>query len=499
VRVTLVATAPADITVDALAVPVATGQRLSGSALDLDRALGGLLSELLTNAEFKGRIHEVLPVPTNGRIAARRVILYGLGMSRDLDGQRLRSAHHELVRAVRTYGYKRLAVVRAEPLGVESLQAIVEGCVMGTFERRSRQTGSQPERGEIDELVLTGFGQGRVEEVVAAQEAGEATNHAREWQNAPANELTPDALAQEATKIAQRHGLEIEILGPTDLRAGGYNLLLGVAAGSAKPPRLIRLRHRGNQATATDSGATVLALVGKGITFDTGGISLKDPKGMSQMKADMAGAAAVLAAIDVIAARKLPLDVMAVIAATENMPGPTAQHPGDVVMSADGKTVEILDTDAEGRLVLADAITHALRNGATHILDLATLTGAATIAIGHAAAAAVSNDDGFWRLIEEAARQAGDRVWRLPIYADYRVLLRSQIADLRNAEYGEAGAILGGMFIGEFVRGKPWAHLDIAAASWNTNAELTTVLRGPSGAGTRLCIELAELMAGAAR
>jgi leucyl aminopeptidase len=389
--------------------------------------------------------------------------------------------------------------VRVEPLGVESLTAVVEGCVMGTFERRSRQTGAQPERGEIDELVLTGFGQGRDDEVVAAQEAGEATNHAREWQNAPANELTPDALAQEATKIAQRHGLEIEVLGPTELRAGGYNLLLGVASGSAKSPRLIRLRHRGNQPTGSDSDAAVLALVGKGITFDTGGISLKDPKGMSQMKADMAGAAAVLAAIDVIAARKLPLDVMAVVAATENMPGPAAQHPGDVVMSADGRTVEILNTDAEGRLVLADAITHALRNGATHVLDLATLTGAATIAIGHGATAAVSNDDRFWLLVEEAARRAGDRVWRLPIYADYRVLLRSQIADLRNAEYGEAGAILGGMFIGEFVRGKPWAHLDIAASSWNTNAELTTVLRGPSGAGTRLCIELAELMAGAAR
>jgi leucyl aminopeptidase len=499
VRVTLVATAPADIAVDALAVPVVTGQRPSGSALDLDRALGGLLTELLANEEFKGRIHEVLPVPTNGRIAPRRVILYGLGAARDLDGQRLRSAHHELIRAARTYGYKRLALVRVEPLGIESLAAVVEGCVMGTFERRSRQTGAQPERGEIDELVLTGFGQGRDHEVVAAQEAGEATNHVREWQNAPANELTPDALAQEATKIAQRHGLEIEVLGPAELRAGGYNLLLGVASGSAKPARLIRLRHRGTQVGGAQADATVLALVGKGITFDTGGISLKEPKGMSQMKADMAGAAAVLAAIDVIAARKLPLDVMAVIAATENMPGATAQHPGDVVVSADGKTVEILDTDAEGRLVLADAITHALRNGATHLLDLATLTGAATIAIGHGATAAVSNDDGFWRLVEEAARRAGDRVWRLPIFADYRVLLRSQIADLRNAEYGEAGAILGGMFIGEFVRGKPWAHLDIAASSWNTNAELTTVLRGPSGAGTRLCIELAELMAGAAR
>jgi leucyl aminopeptidase len=501
VRVTLVSTAPADLTVDALAIPIATGQRLSGGALDLDRALGGLLSELLANAEFKGRIHEVMPVPTNGRIGPRRVILYGLGAARDLDGQRLRSAHHELVRAARTYGYRRLALLRVEPLGIESLTAVVEGCVMGTFERRSRQTGAQPERGEIDELVLAGFGQGREHEVVAAQESGEATNHAREWQNAPPNELTPDALAQEATRIAQRHGLEIEVLSPADLRAGGYNLLLGVAAGSAQPARLIRLRHRGKERPGgnPESGATVLALVGKGVTFDTGGISLKDPTSMSQMKADMAGAAAVLAAIDVIAARKLPLDVMAVVAATENMPGPTAQRPGDVVVSADGKTVEILNTDAEGRLVLADAITHALRNGATHVLDLATLTGAATVAIGHGATAAVSNDDSFWRLIEEAARQAGDRVWRLPIYPDYRVLLRSQIADLRNAEYGEAGTILGGMFIGEFARGKPWAHLDIAASSWNTNAELTTVLRGPSGAGTRLCIELAELMAGAAR
>ena len=500
-RVTLVATAAADITADALAVPVAAGQRLSGSALDLDRALGGLLSELLGSSEFKGRIHEVLPVPTNGRIAARRVILYGLGAPGDLDGQRLRTAHHELVRAARTYGYKRLALLRAEPLDLETLTAVVEGCVMGTFERRSRQTGAQPERGEIEELVLTGFGQGRDGEIAAAQGSGEATNHAREWQNAPANELTPDALAQEATKIAQRHGLEIEVLGPADLRAGGYNLLLGVAAGSAQPARLIRLRHRGKQASASapQTEGTVLALIGKGITFDTGGISLKDPVTMSQMKADMAGAAAVLAAIDVIATRDLPLDVMAVIAATENMPGPTAQRPGDIVVSADGKTVEVLNTDAEGRLVLADAITHALRNGATHLLDLATLTGAATIAIGHGATAAVSNNDQFWRLVEEAARRAGDRVWRLPIYADYKVLLRSQVADLRNAEYGEAGAILGGMFIGEFTRGRPWAHLDIAASSWNTNSELTTVLRGPSGAGTRICIELAELMAGAAR
>jgi leucyl aminopeptidase len=489
VRITLVAAAASDITVDALAIPVATSQPLAGTALDLDRAMGGLLSELISGGEFKGRIHEVMPVPTQGRIAPRRVILYGIGSARDLDGQRLRSSHHELVRASRTYGYRRIAILRTETLPMDSLEAVIEGCVMGTFERRSRQTGKDPERRDVDEIVLTGFGIGREHEVVAAHELGEATNHAREWQNAPANELTPEALAQEAQRIGQRHGLEVEVLGPAELRAGGYNLLLGVAAGSAVEPRLIRLRHRGAQ------DGTTLAMIGKGITFDTGGISLKDPKGMQQMKADMAGAAAILAAMDVIASRKVPLDVMAIVAASENTPGPAAQRPGDVVVSADGKTVEIVNTDAEGRLVLADAITHALRNGATHLIDLATLTGAASIAIGHAATAAISNDDSFWHLIERAADKAGDRVWRLPIYADYRVLLRSQIADLRNSDYGEAGTILGGMFIGEFVENKPWAHLDIAASSWNTNAELTTVLKGPSGAGTRLCVKLAELMA----
>ena len=500
-KISLVSTPAAELSVDALAVPVSTGQRLSGTALDLDRAVGGMLSELVANAEFRGRIHEVLPIPAPRGIGPHRIVLYGVGALHDLDGQRLRSAHHELIRASRTYGYKRVGLLRTDPLGMDSLKGVVEGCVMGSFERRSRQTGAHPERREIVELVLIGFGAGREHEVVAAQENGEATNKAREWQNAPPNELTPEALGQEALRIAQRHKLEVEVLGPDELRSGGYNLLLGVASGSVRPPRLIRLRHRGGQqpGVAAAAGTPVLALVGKGITFDTGGISLKHPENMSLMKADMAGAAAVLAAMDVIAGRNVPLDVMAVVAASENMPGPAAQRPGDVLVSADGKTVEIVNTDAEGRLVLADALTHALRNGATHIVDLATLTGAATIAVGHGATAAVSNDDAFWSLVERASREAGDRVWRLPIYADYRILLRSQIADLRNAEYGEAGTILGGMFIGEFAGGKPWTHLDIAASSWNTNTELTTVLRGPSGAGTRLCIELAELMAGAER
>jgi leucyl aminopeptidase len=197
----------------------------------------------------------------------------------------------------------------------------------------------------------------------------------------------------------------------------------------------------------------------------------------------------------VIAGRRPPFDVIAVIAATENMTGGAAQRPGDVVMGAGGKTVEILNTDAEGRLVLADAITYALRHAATHVIDLATLTGAATVALGHAGTAALSNDDAFWDLVDRAGRRAGDRVWRLPAYPDYRVLLASKVADLRNSYYGEAGMITGGMFIGQFVEDRPWVHLDIAASSWNDNTELTTVPRGPLGSGTRLLIELTELIA----
>ena len=246
-KVSVVSANPAELNVDALAIPVVTGQKVGAAALDLDKAMGGVLNEMVVNAEFRGRIHEVLPIPAQGRITPRRVILYGLGALHDLDGQRLRSAHHELVRASRTWGYKRMAILRTEPLGEDSLKAVVEGCVLGTFERRSRQTGAAPERREIDEIVLAGFGTGREREVIAAQENGEATNRAREWQNAPANELTPDAFAQEATRIAQRHNLDIEVLGPAELRSGGYNLLLGVGQGSSNSPRLIRVHHHGNR------------------------------------------------------------------------------------------------------------------------------------------------------------------------------------------------------------------------------------------------------------
>ena len=495
-KVSLSPLGPAQAEVDALAIPVLAGRgapEVSGLGSTAE-----VVAETIAKNEHRGRLFEVLPVRADGQ--ARRLLLYGLGSEMDLDGQRLRWAHHELVRAARTYGYRRLGVLRTPPLDDELLAGIVEGCVMGTWEQRSRQTGPH-ERVELDELVLVGFGLDRDREVVTAHQLGEATNRTREWQNLPGNVLTPEALAEEARRIARRHDLEIEVLGPEELRAGGYNLVLAVAQGSAVPARLVRLRNRPPHMAARGEtqDRMVLALVGKGITFDSGGISIKKAEGMDQMKADMAGAAAALSAFELIAARHLPVDVMCVLACSENMPSGTALKPGDVVTGAGGKTVEIVNTDAEGRLVLADAISHAIRHGATHIVDLATLTGAAEVAVGMGASIGVASDETLWAQVWQAAELAGDRVWRLPVYPDYRVLLQSRYADLKNGFYGQAGAIAGGMFIQEFTEGRPWVHLDIAASSWNTKSELTTIPRGPSGAGTRLCVRLAELLAAAAR
>ena len=483
---------PSQVEADAIAIPVVAGRGLPDEVGELDRQLGGVIAEIISRGEHRGRLMEIMPVHLSGQVPSRRLLLYGLGSLRDMDGQRMRWCHHELVRVARSYGYSKVAIVKAPPLEDSSLAAVVEGSIMGTWEMRSRQSGRR-DRSELEELLLLGFGVDREREVVAAEQLGEATNRAREWVNLPSNQKTPEFLAEEARRIARRHELEIEVLGPEELRAGGYNLLMAVASGSSVPPRLISIRNRGPE------DGPVLALVGKGITFDSGGISLKKAEQMSYMKGDMAGAAAVLSAFEVIAARRLPVNVMAIVASCENMPSGTAMKPGDVFTGAGGKTVEVVNTDAEGRLVLADAITYAIRHGATHIVDLATLTGAATVAIGNAATAAVANDDSLWARVWEAADRAGDRVWRLPIYADYSVLIQSKYADLKNSEYGQAGTILGGMFIEQFVEGKPWVHLDIAASAWNDKGDLTTIPRMPTGSGTRLCVHLAELLAAPAR
>jgi leucyl aminopeptidase len=469
---------------EVLAIPVMAGAPADPVLSQVDPAAAAFVA----SGEHAGRIHEIMLLPGGAGSAAPRTLLYGLGAAADLDGSRLRFAHQEMVRTAREYGFGRIAVLMAGALSPADFGPVIEGCVAGSWDRRARSTGRHP--ATLTELVLVGFGDPPHAEVAVSRRLGEATARAREWQNMPANELGPGGLEAVARELSGRLGLDCEILGAKALSASGYNLLAAVGGASDDEPRLIKLQYR-----AGTAGGPNLALVGKGITFDSGGLSMKDADAMVKMRGDMGGAAAVLAAIEVIAESRLAIDVMAVIAAAENLPGRGAQRPGDVWTSASGKTVEVLNTDAEGRLVLADAITYALRSGATHLVDLATLTGDARAALGHAASAGVSNDDRLWEQMAAAGEAAGDRVWRLPIYPDFRELIQSQSADLKNAYYGEAGVITAAMFIGEFVEGKPWVHLDIAGSHWNENQSHRDIPRGPLGAGTRLCYRLAELMA----
>jgi leucyl aminopeptidase len=476
--------AAAAVDADVVAIPVMSGEQPDPVLSAFDPAAAAFAA----SGEHRGRLHEVLLLPAAAGVARPRILLYGLGATADLDGSRLRFAHQEMVRAAREFGHAKIAVLKAGALRNSDVGAVIEGCVAGSWDRRGRSTGRHP--ATLTGLTLVGFDDAPRAVLDVSRRLGEATVRAREWQNAPANELGPDRLETIARELASRLGLDCEVLRGKALTAAGYTLLAAVGAASDQEPRLVTLKYRG----AAKDGPS-LALVGKGITFDSGGLSLKSADGMVKMRGDMGGAAAVLAATQVVAESRLAINVMAVIAAAENLPGRGAQRPGDVWTTASGKTVEVLNTDAEGRLVLADAVTHAVRSGATHIVDLATLTGDVRAALGHAASAAVSNDDRLWGLVAAAGEAAGDRVWRLPIYPDFRELIQSQSADLKNSYYGEAGVITAAMFIGEFVEGRPWVHLDIAGSHWNENQLHRDIPRGPLGAGTRLCYRLAELMA----
>jgi len=314
----------------------------------------------------------------------------------------------------------------------------------------------------------------------------EATNLARELAIEPGNRLRPRAFAERAAAAAADHGMRAEILDEARILELGMGLLAGVAQGSHEPARVLVLHHE--PAGVPDGPA--LGLVGKGVTFDTGGISIKSARGMERMKNDMAGGAAVVAALCAISRLKAPRRVIGVVPIAENMPGGDAIRPGDVLKSANGKTVEVLDTDAEGRLILADALWYARRLGATHVVDIATLTGACTVALGKVTTGLFGRPQSWVDAIAHAAAEAGDRVWPMPLFEDYRDQLRSEIADLVNVGGRPAGAITAAMFLGEFAGEGAWGHLDIAGTAWNEEAS-AWLPKGPTGAGVRTLIRLA--------
>ena len=482
---------------EAVAVGVSEKTALAGAAAYADQLLGGLIGRLIGSGEIRGKSGETTIIHTQGKLRAARIAVVGFGKAEENDCLALRRAMGAAARRLRDRGCRRVGstlhqMVPGGPRGEQAVRATVEGAYLGLYRGEECKTeASVP--GELDELCLLGIQQEHLRFGEAAAQAGrmvgEATNYARRLANLPANELTPSRLAEEARATAERVGLACQVMGPEELKQLGMGALLAVARGSDEPACLIVLRHQG------DRSGPVVALLGKGLTFDSGGLSLKSPDQMHLMKRDMAGAAAVLAAMRAIAELKAELNVIGLIPASENLPSGHASRPGDVVKAFNGKTIEIISTDAEGRLLLADALAYAKHLGATHLVDVATLTGACVVALGHVASGVMGNDNHLAEAVLDAADQAGERMWRLPLFPEYRRQLDSQIADIKNVGGRPAGAITGGWFLREFVDETSWAHIDIAGTAWSEKDEPHQV-EGATGAGTRTLVALVERMAG---
>jgi leucyl aminopeptidase len=418
----------------------------------------------------------------------RRALVIGLGDRDEFTPERARVAAAIAARTAASMDASSLALRGPEGDDVAAMAtAMVEGAILASyrFDRfKSKGDDDEDDSKGLDEVTVIGDG-GLAEAVEAARIGAEAENFARELQDLPSNVVTPSYLAGRANAIAEEHDtVTCEVLGRNQIKEKGMGGLVAVSQGTAEEPQLIVLHYRGG-------GDETLGLVGKGVTFDSGGISIKPAASMHEMKMDMSGAAAVLETVSALAKLDVPIDVLAVIPSTENMPSGTAVKPGDIITQLNGKTVEVNNTDAEGRLILADALAYAVELGADRIVDLATLTGAVVVALGSTYAGLISNDDAFAAEVEGAATRTGELAWRLPLHPEYKDLTKGTAADLTNASAKrKASTIYAGSFLEEFVDGKPWVHLDIAGTAWDVGREY--VGKGPTGYGVRLLIDLAR-------
>ena len=488
-QVEVQAVAPKEVEADIVAVPLAGGDGLSGAAAALDSALNGLLGRLAGDGELRGDAGRTAIVHVDGKLGTGRVAVAGLGDRLDADALRTAAAAvaHETSAFAET-----LAWVLDDSLPVpaeEQVRAIVEGTAIGAYDT-ARWKHDDP-KSKLSRLVLISSG----DLAEAASRAGTVaawTNRARDLVNSPPNELTPERLAERAREIASSvEHVTAEALGPDEIEAQGMGALAAVAQGSDNPARLVVLRYDPPEPAHAD---LVLGLVGKAITFDTGGISLKPALHMEDMKGDMAGGAAVIEATGAIAELGLPIRVLTVAAASENMPSGHAYRPGDIVTAANGKTIEVTNTDAEGRLVLADALWYARQQGATHVLDLATLTGAMEVALGDLYAGVFANDDDWQRQVVDAGEASGDHAWPFPMHPRYRRYVDSAFADMKNSsDLRQAGAVLAAAFLQEFAGDGPWAHMDIAGPAFLERSRGDYMSqRGGTGYGVRLIVELAS-------
>jgi leucyl aminopeptidase len=476
-----------EVEADALVVTIYEGEKADEGALkELDERTGGIISETLGTDEMRGKQGDMVYIHRPGTLRAERLLLIGAGKREDFSLDSVRRVTGSAARFLRAKGARSMSILRRSQLDIgKSAQAAVEGVLLGLFEPDMYKTENKEER-RIEELILLAAAPGSEDALAQGVERGriigDAVNLARELSNEPSSTLTPSELAERAKETANKFGLEIDVLDEARMKELGMGALLGVARGSDEPAKLVVLRY-----TADESDSNVIAIVGKGITFDSGGISIKPAEGMEKMKYDMSGAAATLAAMRAIAQLKPRANVIGVMPTTENMPSGRAYKPGDVLRAMSGKTIEVINTDAEGRLILADAISYARKLGATKIIDLATLTGAVSIALGTINVAILGNDQLFIDEIREAAREVGERFWQLPMDKDYREMIKSDIADIKNSAGRNAGTITAAYFLREFAEDTPWVHLDIAGTAWE-NDRKPYMSKGPTGVAIRTLI-----------
>ena len=497
-RVEVQAGSPESVEADVLAAPLLFAEGLTRPVADLNVRLGGLLERLAEQGEITGKLKTAPFVHMDGQLKAARLALPGIGAREAVDADALRTAAGTLAHEVRGYA-RTIAWLLDDSLPLppaEQARAIVDGTLLGSYDPGRWKSSSEPQR--LESLVIVS-GDDAVEEV--ARRAGivaEWANRARDLANAPPNELTPEGLADRAAEVAAAGSPRLSVEAPDldEIRALGMGAFAAVAQASHNPARLIVMRYDPPEPL----GEVVLGLVGKAVTFDTGGISLKKPTYMEDMKGDMAGGGSVIAALGALAELECPLRVVGVVGATENAIGGGGYRPGDILTAMNGKTIEIINTDAEGRLVLADCLPYARQLGATHLVDFATLTGAMERALGDFYAGVFANDADWRTLVVESGEASGDHAWPWPLHSRYRRYVDSDYADMKNSNIRSQGIpVLAAEFLHEFAGEGPWAHIDMAGTgffTWPRHDYLWQ--RGGTGYGVRLICELADRLAAAA-
>ncbi len=470
---------------------------LDGGLATIDKALDGAISWLVSQGEVKGKTGEISVIHSLGKIPAARVVIVGLGKREELTLDRIRGAVAEACRCLQRKGVDDVAVgaVGGDTIGITpeiSAQTITEGALLGVYSFRKHIT-KEAEHGEIKKLSIISRSKDDIRSLEQGVEKGrvlaEAANLARDMVNEPANYMTPTNMAGVAEKVAKDYSLELTVLEKKEMQELGMGALLGVAQGSCQPPKFIVLKYSGG-----GSGDVDLALVGKGVTFDSGGISIKPSAKMDEMKDDMSGGAAVIAAISAIARLKPKINVVAIVPAVENLPSGSAIKPGDVLTAITGKTIEIISTDAEGRLILADALGYVNRLKPRFIVDVATLTGACIVALGNICTGVFGNNQELVNRVIAAGAEAGELIWQMPMFEEYKEQNKSEVADIKNVGDRGAGPITAAQFLAEFVGDTPWVHLDIAGTSFN-DKERRYLVKGATGVPVRTLVNLALAIA----